>query len=77
MVFMVVPLMKPEQLAQFQQHYVHAYEYMDKAGQRSYNGLPIFLSVRGLTQGEWNTMSGYARELLAQRDAFLKGDAAP
>jgi hypothetical protein len=52
----------------------HVYEYLDKAGPWAVNGLPSFLSARLLSADEWATMSGYARELLAQREAFLKGD---
>ena len=71
MVFMLIPLMGPADLAHLKASAYHVYEYLDKAGPRSINGMPMFLSLSTLTEEEWGKVRVWVVELLKQKDEFL------
>lgn len=48
----------------------HFYETMDKAGPRSINGYPMFMSMQTLTSGEWVIVLQHVKEL----EAYIDGE---
>lgn len=48
------------------------YEYLDKAGPRSINGMPSFFSCRLLSRKMWFRLVPMLAELERQREEFLK-----
>lgn len=48
------------------------YEYISKAGPRSINGYPIFMSVNYLTKEEHNRMNTFYEAYKQIKDSFLK-----
>jgi hypothetical protein len=64
MVFMPLALADQEHLDQLQALDVRLiYEYLDKAGPRSINGYPSFMSMNIVTGEEWPRLSTYLRAL--------------
>lgn len=56
---------------------VHLYEYLDKAGPRSINGMPCFFSMSTLNRDEFERMVAGVRKLEALSKAFMEdGDGA-
>lgn len=57
------------------------YEYMDRAGPGTINGMPMFTSCRFLTQAEYNEVCEYIQEIKKIRQSFLQpqesNDAKP
>lgn len=51
---------------------MHIYEYVDKAGPRSINGMPQFFSYRFITRDDWKVVVGMLQKLEAQRKAFME-----
>ena len=65
MVFMPLSLMKPEQVQELADKKVaFIYEYIDKAGPRSVNGMPMFMSFRVLTEDQFNRMSKFHEAII-------------
>jgi hypothetical protein len=48
------------------------YEYMDRAGPRSINGMPMFTSCKFLTQAEYKEVCEYIQEIKKIRQSFLQ-----
>ncbi len=64
MTFMVLALASPQQIeAIAAKEPGLIYEYLDKAGSRSINGMPIFLSMNLLSKEDTEKVFGYMREL--------------
>lgn len=62
--FMPLALMKPSDMKQLQAANLGLlYEYFDKAGPRSINGMPIFMSMSMLTQDDTNEVLRLVRAL--------------
>lgn len=73
MVFMVLGLMDKKQLEEFQNMKpVMVYEYLDKAGPRSINGMPNFFSFQFLTEEEGEIFFPLIKSLVDQRQQFLE-----
>lgn len=69
MVFMVLALMKPDQMEEIEKTDIGmVYEYLDKAGPCSMNGLPCFFSMHYLTTSD--------TQYLTERIAKLRGAIA-
>ena len=72
MIFMPALFMSEEQREEMKKlEVVHFYEYVDKAGPRSVNGYPIFMSMNSLTREDSVVVFRFCRELQKQRDEFL------
>ncbi len=66
MVFMVLALAGPELIKKMQEDDISfIYEYIDKAGPRSINGMPSFFSHQGLTKTETAKMFEYYNKIKA------------
>ena len=50
----------------------HIYEYIDKAGPRSINGLPIFSSFKGISKEEWDQTVLFIEEYKNKKKEFLE-----
>ena len=72
MVFMVSIFFKEEQLKEMKEkEVVHLYEYYDKAGPRSVNGLPCFFSCYNINKNDWNEVVKYVKGYKRTKDKFL------
>ena len=72
MVFMVLALGDDKLFDSLKKHeVVHVYEYMSKAGPRSINGYPMFLSMHMITKGQWQKLIPLLQELQKQEEQFL------
>lgn len=60
--------------AEIPEDVVHLYEYIEKAGPRSVNGMPIFMSMHILKRYDHEKLVPMINELKKQREEFLKGD---
>lgn len=75
MVFLTVGLYTTENLQELKDAGVHGfYEYMDKAGPRTINDYPMFLSVKFLSKNEMEKMSAYCDQLIKIEESFLEGE---
>jgi len=50
---------------------IHLYEYYDKAGPRSVNGMPCFFSFRSISKDDWDKVLKYAKEYEIRVKSFL------
>jgi len=50
---------------------VHFYEYIDKAGPRSVNGMPCFFSMKNIIQKDWKKIVKYIKEYEIRVKSFL------
>jgi hypothetical protein len=69
MVFMVFALMEPEDRRALLANRPILYEYIDKAGPRSVNGYPCFMSFQWVTDDDYQKVITKAREIKAAIDA--------
>ena len=53
--------------------FAHMYEYMEKAGPRSINGKPIFMSCQLLRESEAKRLGDLCQEAQRAKEAFLAG----
>jgi hypothetical protein len=75
LVFAGTMFMSAEQAKELQQQKVaHFYEYLDKAGPRSFNGMPMFFSMHYLTEEDVESLKPMIEELKAQKQAFLANE---
>lgn len=71
-VFMPLVFMKEEQKqAMIDKKVVHFYEYYDKAGPRSVNGMPCFFSMSHINQDNWKKIVKYIKEYEVRVKTFL------
>jgi hypothetical protein len=68
LVFMVLLFCKKEDIPE---DTAAVYEYVDQAGPRSINGMPIFTSCRFLSQDEYKEVCEHIQEIKKIRQAFL------
>jgi hypothetical protein len=68
-VFMVTLFMKKKDIPK---DVVHVYEYMDKAGRWSVNGMPTFFSCNFLIKKEVAILHPYLNKYKKQKESFLK-----
>jgi hypothetical protein len=74
--FMVLMFLDNEQRQQMRDaKIVHIYEYIDKAGPRSINGLPSFMSMQLLDETDAEKLRMRVFELDKLKDARLKATA--
>jgi hypothetical protein len=67
--FMVMALMSEEEKVQFMEKKpVMVFEYLSKAGPRSVNGYPVFLSLEYLVEDELNIVNKYYDALKKAQD---------
>lgn len=70
-IFMPLALMEDDQWERWKASGPHViFEYLDKAGPRSINGYPTFLSVQALTEAEWTVVLTYYYRLKEASDAL-------
>jgi hypothetical protein len=69
LVFMVLLFCKKED---FPEDIGAIYEYMNLAGPRAINGMPMFTSCRFLTQAEYKEVCEYIQEIKKIRQSFLQ-----
>lgn len=50
---------------------VHVYEYLCEAGPRSVNGMPIFMSMRRVSESEWAKLVPLMQRLEKRQQAFV------
>ncbi len=50
---------------------IHVYEYYDKAGPRSVNGMPCFFSMNQINQTDWKKIRQYIDEYRIKKNSFL------
>jgi hypothetical protein len=63
LVFMPLIFLKEEQIDKIKKEDIGmVYEYMDKAGPRSVNGMPCFMSMQMITEAEAKTVIGYVEK---------------
>lgn len=68
-VFMVSLFMKKKDIPK---DTVHFYEYMEKAGRWSVNGMPTFFSARVLNKKEAKILQPLVKEYKKQKESFLE-----
>ena len=57
---------------------IHIYEYYDKAGPRSVNGMPCFMSHREISKNDWEKIVKYIKQYEIRVQSFLgKEDTSP
>ena len=72
MVFMPFVFMSEEQRKEMiDKKVVHFYEYIDKAGPRSVNGMPCFFSMKNIIQKDWKKIVKYIKEYGIRVKSFL------
>ena len=78
-VFIPVVFMSDEQRKESSDNnIVHFYEYYDKAGPRSVNGMPCFFSMFNIKEEEWKKAIKFINEYKIKVDSFLdKKDIQP
>lgn len=73
-VFMVLALSGKEYAESLaRRKVVHVYEYLDKAGPRTINGYPTFMSHHELTEDDIDKLQPLLERLQKQRKEFLEG----
>ena len=71
-VFIPISFMNDEQRKEMSDNkVVHLYEYYDKAGPRSVNGMPIFMSMMNIVEEEWKKIVKYIAEYEIKVKSFL------
>ena len=71
-VFMALGLSSQEEREDMERRgVVYIYEYMAKAGPRSVNGLPMFMSHHEILKDEVEPLRQYVDDLLQKQDEFL------
>ncbi len=50
---------------------IHVYEYYDKAGPRSVNGMPCFFSFSEIIEKDWKKVVKYIKEYEVKKNSFL------
>jgi hypothetical protein len=71
-VFMPLIFLNDEQRKEMvDDNIVHFYEYYDKAGPRSVNGMPCFFSVCRINKDDWNKTVKYIKEYEMRVKSFL------
>lgn len=74
MVFMPILFMKTEDLKQMNKNKViHIFEYINKAGPRSINGYPNFMSFYSLREDDYKLFVKYYNKLKRAEERALKG----
>ena len=74
-IFTPLIFLNQEQLEKLKnQKPAHFYEYMDKAGPRTINGYPIFMSFRSLTKEESIKLAKFLESLKKLKTEFMKED---
>jgi hypothetical protein len=74
-VFMPVIFMTDEQRKESSDNnIVHFYEYYDKAGPRSVNGMPCFFSMCQINKNDWDKVVKYIKEYEVRVKSFLDKD---
>lgn len=68
MVFMPLGLMEREDAKEFLEDCGMIYEHLHKAGPRSVNGLPMFMSMNKLTRKETNQLKVYFKKYLEMKE---------
>jgi hypothetical protein len=72
MVFMISFFFKEEQIDQFKKdEIIHFYEYYDKAGPRSVNGMPCFFSCKIINKENWRQVVRYVEKYERTKNKFL------
>ena len=72
MVFIPIALMNQKQKQKIiDEETVHIYEHMDKAGYRSVNGMPCFLSMNCINKEDWIKVVKYIKEYEVKVKSFL------
>ena len=72
MVFMVAIGLDSDQSKKLiEDDVMHFYEYMDKAGPRSINGMPMFFSANYLTGAEFDILLPLIKQYKESKEAFL------
>ncbi len=74
LVFMPLAFMGQDQLEQMQDVSL-IYEYIDKAGPRSVNGYPAFMSMQALRHEEAERMWKFYESYKTMKDQFMGGQA--
>lgn len=57
-----------------EENIVHFYEYYDKAGPRSVNGMPCFFSMCLISKDDWEKVIKYSKEYEVRVKSFLDKD---
>jgi len=71
-VFMPVTFMTDEQRKELEtNNIIHFYEYYDKAGPRSVNGMPCFFSLCQINENDWEKVVKYIKEYEVRVKSFL------
>ena len=71
-VFMPLVFMTDEQRQKMSDNkVVHLYEYYNKAGPRSINGMPTFMSMRNIVSKDWKKVIKYIKKYKARVKTFL------
>lgn len=74
MVFMSLMFMSEDQMRDaLTREVVDVYEYLDKAGPRSMNGMPCFFSHQELTKQERELLKPLVEKMLKMREEFANG----
>jgi hypothetical protein len=72
-IFLPLMFLEPEQVEEMAE-VAHIFEYIDRAGPRSINGYPAFMSFHRISHTEWDTICKLLNKLHAQRTEFLNED---
>lgn len=71
-VFMPFIALSSEQTKKMREdNIIHFYEYYDKAGPRSVNGMPCFFSLCQINKDNWNKVVKYIKEYEIRVKSFL------
>ena len=71
-VFMTMTFLDDEQRQRMKDaEVVHIYEYHDKAGPRSVNGMPCFMSHQEILKNDWEKVIKYVKEYQTRVKSFL------
>jgi len=77
MVFMPLAFMADEQKQKMSDNkVVHLYEYYDKEGPRSVNGMPIFMSMNNIVSKDWKKIVKYIGEYEIKKKSFLEKETS-
>ena len=72
MVFMPLLFMEDESKQELIDNEItHIYEYVEKAGPRSINGMPVFMSFRTISKTDWGKTCKYIKEYEIKVKSFL------
>lgn len=77
LVFMPLALMNEKEHKAFvKEEPYFIYEYLDKAGPRSINGMPMFMSLRSLNKADSDRMFEFYEELKKQEEEFMASNGS-